>query len=1267
MKSVEFSRSATKNEAPPVPCASRETSPTADGGADSALGNRGSGSAACRGTANGTYLTRSQRRGSKIPAMADGEAAAVPDKHSSMYDAAVRVYISRIFEDSVCEVQALKKNVFPKLADWCANRGLQFYVIDPQATVQKGFLNVETSLQEFRKSTIVLGILGGKCGRAVMDEKMSETAKETLQRDEQYGWVHNIPSWKTKSLLELQVANCFSYAHESSEELPKKASQFYIRDNSSFLPVDLHEVYADPFESKKAKLPVRCVSAVLDGDFAKIAGQPVFHIDSAKYDAMERMRDSADIRAKNSFDSAIMSSKYSIKLRSFETKEESNTSAGFFLGLEQFCHQVETDLKRNIRRLFPVIHPQIWPLETVCSSICQAEKACLLEYSRHNTYRKKTVDQFVSYLRSEDDTMYRKMGMLAVSGKPGIGKTSLAARLVHRLSEPTADNPLLIHHFIGTSKESTEMKSMLFRLTRDLERLLFRLNRDTDSAAAVESEDNGDEDTGPELACIQSMPHASFDFASHDRAIRSFHRALKEVCTKAAETGTHVAMVIDNINGVSQSGGESSKFSWLPDWRQSVTGQDADHWLHRLRVVILARDDQKAGIIERLGMRCQGRDFQHVNMPGLNKKQKIQFIEDNIGENSDWVESHLGADMKRLTRVLSNKMSSELPQFLTIVLRSLKEGKLSLDKVPHTMPSLMEHFLILMEKRFGRSIAQSFFSYISCSNGGIYLFELCKLLGLEPAVVMPLISNFAPFLRQHKAHGQYSQHREHVLFCNVNGMTKAVHKRYFRWKVAEAEGNKSEVPESSSDTDDRLSWKQVHLHMALFFRRQCFNANAKRKKADKAIADALEGAQDPSGIGEALARDAGESGGASWLHTTKAHVRGLQNIAYHLRQADKKVELAYTLIDLAYMAASAASNRLYELLEDLREARRVLLWGRAAQRGWKGLRSALRAKIGSRGSRKRKKHNELNAGHVQSLRDCISFMESKITLLTRYPYAFFQEASNLPASFQPATAALEVWASIVEESEAWAQNAVFFSGEAREKIRSPKRRQKPHSDERDDLKDGAEGGPRRGGDGSGDEKTAAEEEDGDISDEGDSDMMSDTSSIAIDEGAPKENADADTVDNQNIQMLCTDARRMEKGHRCWIRWVNKPSSSDPCIRTLLGHTGAIMHVAFAADTEDGYEPHLASAATDATVRIWSPYGECVAVIESSTSLIRICEFCPVDATLLATGTMNGVLQLWDIAGPVMKSDRARGHCSTKCALSKRCFHIDGFYKSLKWN
>jgi WD40 repeat protein len=105
------------------------------------------------------------------------------------------------------------------------------------------------------------------------------------------------------------------------------------------------------------------------------------------------------------------------------------------------------------------------------------------------------------------------------------------------------------------------------------------------------------------------------------------------------------------------------------------------------------------------------------------------------------------------------------------------------------------------------------------------------------------------------------------------------------------------------------------------------------------------------------------------------------------------------------------------------------------------------------------------------------------------------------------------------------------------------------------------------------------------------------------------------------------ARRAAKSEtRPCFRWVNKPQTPSPCVRTLLGHRDYVNSCDVAPDGE-----RIVSASSDTKLKVWdAATGNEISTLVGHTSSVETCAFSP-DCKRILSGARNGEVKIWDAA------------------------------------
>ena len=109
--------------------------------------------------------------------------------------------------------------------------------------------------------------------------------------------------------------------------------------------------------------------------------------------------------------------------------------------------------------------------------------------------------------------------------------------------------------------------------------------------------------------------------------------------------------------------------------------------------------------------------------------------------------------------------------------------------------------------------------------------------------------------------------------------------------------------------------------------------------------------------------------------------------------------------------------------------------------------------------------------------------------------------------------------------------------------------------------------------------------------------------------------------------------------------------------TLNGHTGAVRHAVFSADSQ-----YLLTGSADSTARIWHcSSGKCMRILSGHQRALTLCAFSPTGLQAI-TAAHDGTLKLWDLADDM--SDGSHMECALTLEadgglVSSACFSPEG--------
>ncbi|XP_075931316.1 telomerase protein component 1-like isoform X2 [Petromyzon marinus] len=416
----------------------------------------------------------------------------------------VRVFVSSTFADFHAEREALVKQVFPCLREWCESRRLRLCECDLRWGVPAGSSSasvLQTCLGELdrchgdtRGRPFFLGLVGHRCGWIPSPEEVPE---EMASR---YAWVPGF------SVTAMEIAHG-AYRSRNPNAV------FYVRRSNL-----------------TGSLPEWARA-----DFAETEARRAAHVAGVRAAVLECFAPSGQAR------------EYDCRYAGDDSGTDSGTDSGkriLVSGLEEFSVGVLSFFQEAIQRQFPDRTPGTEGLSW--------ERA---EHEQHRDFletrrelvlgRDREMRKMLSHIcrppsqaeaPDSDEELPPVPGVpLLVQAEPGMGKSSLMARCV----AATLKMPRLsvFYHFIGCCPSSTELINLLKRLCCHVnppskETLLETLENCTDEEACSQPLQEILEAAGEGELPLVIFVDALDQFSSHASASH-----LVSALLRAAETG----------------------------------------------------------------------------------------------------------------------------------------------------------------------------------------------------------------------------------------------------------------------------------------------------------------------------------------------------------------------------------------------------------------------------------------------------------------------------------------------------------------------------------------------------------------------------------------------------------------------------------------------------------------------------------------------------------------------------------------------------------
>lgn len=386
----------------------------------------------------------------------------------------IRVFISSTFSDFVEEREALREIVFPKLKAFCERNRATFQAVDLRWGIS------EDAALEHKTIDICLEEIE-RC------KKLSPKPNFIVMLGDRYGW-QPLPPLIAQDEFERIVyvlKNQFTGTGEDQEGVLESLLTWYKLDKNSVPPVyvllnrsqvdqkswaviedkllkTLRKAVAQIGLSSEAKekyflsaTGCEIIKGALNGDGASEDSQ-VFGF-FREIDEIEAYVDT-DLEKRNWLQDLKKRLKETLGPNIFEYRLRITKRGNVEQYLSAFCNDVEVSLTRAIEKRLLEINSEL--SEQAVEKYQQAK--FLQERIAAFVGREDIIADILGYAR------YPSAKAFVLFGRRGIGKTSIAAKIVDTLSHNLSEQSTIIYRFVGATPQSSSVFSMLKGLCEEI-------------------------------------------------------------------------------------------------------------------------------------------------------------------------------------------------------------------------------------------------------------------------------------------------------------------------------------------------------------------------------------------------------------------------------------------------------------------------------------------------------------------------------------------------------------------------------------------------------------------------------------------------------------------------------------------------------------------------------------------------------------------------------------------------------------------------------